>query len=888
MKKLMLFVLLIFVMLSTSGFAYTDSGAAFYCNNCSDCTDALNDNIRSTVYLNADIIDYSGAICINNPTQFSNKIFDCQQHTISGGETYNGIFLNTKTNNIIRNCVMTDFSIAIRIYNSDNNILNNNTFTSNDYGISFESSSAYNNITNSTINFNRVGIWSSQGYNNTMINNALNHNNYYGTELATSDNSTMINNTMENNTLLSVLVTGQAYDDFDLNIDTTNTVNGKPIYYLFNKSDLILNQVNETGHIFLAYSNNITIENITISNGDYIYLKSTTNTTIHNTSVTNSNYGIYIRSSSYNNLTNITANSNSNYGIYIGSSSYNNLTNITANSNSNYGIYIDSSSYNNLTNITANSNDYGFYIYGSYGNNLTNARMSNNTYNFGVYGTTLSHYYNDIDTTNTVEGKTIYYYKNTSDILIDSSNVGYVAFISSTNVTFRDNNLPSNIYGLSLINTTHSDVLDNTFNSDYRAIILFFGSANNTISGNTIATTQYGIWIDSSDNNSITDNTISTNFGIGMRIQSSDFTEVKTSTITSSECGITLSSSYNNTISANTLNSNDYALRFISSPLNSTIINNIGSFNNYSSERLTYLEGNTISGNRIKATEDDIDELYYGNSSVLIEINQSGEKIGYELSWRKSATGYYDEYSGPAIVNGIVYVPNKGFLGIMAFNETTGEEIWRHYTGKTDDTPTYVDGVIYTGPGVPETDIKYKKIYALNATTGELIWNYTNETSGGTPAVWNNRLYWLARYGPKYLYALNTTPEPLTDLQRHLWNYSIATGTLETSTTAIEGVVYGGSDSGNLFALNATNGTEIWSVAIGGVWDSTPMISGERLYIGTRGNGIKCLNKTNGNVFWTGGGGNIYSVITLHNDVVFGGGKNDVLYALNATDGTSI
>ncbi|MBU3905290.1 MAG: hypothetical protein KJ906_04045, partial [Nanoarchaeota archaeon] len=87
MRKLGL-VLFVMILLSVSGFAYTDDGSAFYCDSCTDCTDALNDNTRSTVYLNADIIDYSGAICINNPTQFSNKIFDCQQHTISGGETY--------------------------------------------------------------------------------------------------------------------------------------------------------------------------------------------------------------------------------------------------------------------------------------------------------------------------------------------------------------------------------------------------------------------------------------------------------------------------------------------------------------------------------------------------------------------------------------------------------------------------------------------------------------------------------------------------------------------------------------------------------------------------------------------------------------------------------
>jgi len=62
------------------------------------------------------------------------------------------------------------------------------------------------------------------------------------------------------------------------------------------------------------------------------YFFNTTNSKIINVTANNNNYGIYVRSSSNNTLTNINANSNYYHGIYLYSNSSNNIiTNITAN-----------------------------------------------------------------------------------------------------------------------------------------------------------------------------------------------------------------------------------------------------------------------------------------------------------------------------------------------------------------------------------------------------------------------------------------------------------------------------------------------------------------------------------------------------------------------------
>jgi hypothetical protein len=61
--------------------------------------------------------------------------------------------------------------------------------------------------------------------------------------------------------------------------------------------------------------------------------------------------------------------------------------------------------------------------------------MSDNRNNFGVYGL----FDNDIDTSNLVDGKPIYYLVSASGTVIDSSsNAGTVYCINCDNVTIKD------------------------------------------------------------------------------------------------------------------------------------------------------------------------------------------------------------------------------------------------------------------------------------------------------------------------------------------------------------------------------------------------------------------------------------------------------------------
>jgi len=158
-------------------------------------------------------------------------------------------------------------------------------------------------------------------------------------------------------------------------------------------------------------------------------------------------------------------------GIYLDSNVDNcNISNNKALYNY-HGIYLYSSSNNTLTSNTANTNRYGIYLSSSSNNTLTNNTMSGNRYNFGVYGISLSDYTQFIDTSNTVEGKPIYYWIDQNDKVIPSD-AGYVGVVNATNITVRDLTLTKNGEGVLFAYTKHSKIENVSANQNYYGIHL--------------------------------------------------------------------------------------------------------------------------------------------------------------------------------------------------------------------------------------------------------------------------------------------------------------------------------------------------------------------------------------------------------------------------------
>jgi len=238
--------------------------------------------------------------------------------------------------------------------------------------------------------------------------------------------------------------------------------------------------------------------------------------------IRNANTGLYLWHSGGHNIScNIIAN-NLWCGIHLRTSTGNIIENNVVTNNratawwGGSGIHLEGfSSANRIINNVISNNTWGLVLSASDLNILRGNKLINNT-----YGLTIEHWFdNDIDTSNTINGKPIYYLSNQKDLVIDPAtfpHVGYLGIIKSENITVKNLNLTNNGQGI-LFAYTNKSIIQNVNLQHNRIGILLFHSSENIIEMNTISENQIeGILIDHSNRNLIRCNSIVSNYyGIG-------------------------------------------------------------------------------------------------------------------------------------------------------------------------------------------------------------------------------------------------------------------------------------------------------------------------------------------------------------------------------------
>ena len=230
-----------------------------------------------------------------------------------------------------------------------------------------------------------------------------------------------------------------------------------------------------------------------------------------------SEYGIYLDS-----LNNVTIMDLEIKGFLIGIGIYycsqiTLLNNLILNNGD--GIYIEYSSRNNLIgNYVANNNCNGICLNWVSKSTLKNNRMEDNGANFGFSGG--YKLANNIDSSNTVNGKPIYYWINQSAKAIPQ-NAGYVALINCTEITVKYLEISNNIQGILLVNTENSAIIGNNILNNSVGIYLYKSSFN-SISENIIDENYWGAWFEYSSNNTFSGNVLSNLCGVRLILSSNN------------------------------------------------------------------------------------------------------------------------------------------------------------------------------------------------------------------------------------------------------------------------------------------------------------------------------------------------------------------------------
>ena len=309
-----------------------------------------------------------------------------------------------------------------------------------------------------------------------------------------------------------------AIDDPDTKGGHTITVSGTYSEHVVVNKQLNLNGVDfpeisagGNGSAIKVVHDGCEIEGFCVRWGDAGINVESDNNILRDNIASNNLQGIHLVSANNNTLVNNTANTKNNYGIHLKSSSNNTITNNNASGNYWNGICLDSSSKNLLgdNSINANSN-YGIFLDFASNNTLLNNRMAGNKYNFGVFGGTFSDFYQNIDTSNFVGEKPIYYWVDQKDQQIPDD-AGFVGIVNCTNITVSDLRLRNNSAGVLLAFSNNSKIENiTTSNNNYEGVYLYY-SNNNRISNSNASKNHNGLYLRHSSSNLISSNNVSNN-----------------------------------------------------------------------------------------------------------------------------------------------------------------------------------------------------------------------------------------------------------------------------------------------------------------------------------------------------------------------------------------
>jgi parallel beta-helix repeat protein len=440
------------------------------------------------------------------------------------------------------------------------------------------------------------------------------------------------------------------------------------------------------------------------------------------------------------------------------------------------GISLDHVNFCEISNNIISHNFFGIIIFNSGNSTLINNKMFDNDFNFSLSGGFDSHFDNNIDTTNTVDGKPIYYIQNANNQTYDSStNAGTFYCISCKDITVKDLTLNKNGCGIFFWKTENSKIENIETSDNMYAISLSF-SNNNTLADNTVSENMIGILFYYSDNNFLTNNIVSDSQYHEIYFVRSDSNTLTNNTILNGENGIYLYFSENNRI---------YHNNFINNRINSELVNSTDNFfdNGYPSGGNywnDYAGVDLCKGpNQDQSGKDGI-----GDISYEIENSNTSEKVYDEYpfmeesGWKNPTDPYLSpEKYAPNLWfdSDESYYPIDPFFYVDDINKITGKTSQLNYLALPEEDKKKNRFTVFYHVAETEDETQwvyeYFFYYAYNEMPKinnhyhdwEAVFVFVNKETGEVVRVVSSAHHW---YIPN-----NEFFNPNLGENKHIWNY---------------------------------------------------------------------------------------------------------------------
>jgi parallel beta-helix repeat protein len=451
-------------------------------------------------------------------------LLDCDGITASDATTAGILLLNT-TDSSFTNINSNHGINGVYLLTSTNNVFSGCDFSDNrDVGI-YADNSMSNQFLDCDAHGSLYGVALVYSPDCIITDCAIYGNADDGLLLSRSADTTVRSTTIEDSFYGLVLVS-ETEGDYVQDIDLSNTINGRPIYYLVGQENIVIDESYTIGFLGLVACHNVTVRNIEVEG---IVLASTTGSSLVNVSSHQNEQGLLVAYASDNEITDCTFSEN-HFGVYFYQAANNTLhachvfdnvlppqisgwqgagIQITSYSGENtiegidchdntWGIYFDNSPGNNIVNCSSHDNEEdGIYLGDSPDCILRDNALQHNGFGLGTSGTGMEAYYEDIDATNTMNGRPMCYLVEQSNMQVED--FGYLGLISCTNITAEN----AAIYGSMIAGTTNSTIQNVTCYDTIKGIFIIGSSDISLIDCDFSRNSQCGIFLSETSNQRI-------------------------------------------------------------------------------------------------------------------------------------------------------------------------------------------------------------------------------------------------------------------------------------------------------------------------------------------------------------------------------------------------